>query len=46
MLFRSYVWIMARKPSIAEDEYQRLVRLIGAQGYDVSKIEKVPQRWN
>ena len=36
----------ARTPSIADDEYQRLVKLISAQGYDVSKIEKVPQRWN
>ena len=43
---RDYVWIMARAPAIPDDEYQRLVKLIGAQGYDVAKIEKVPQRWN
>jgi apolipoprotein D and lipocalin family protein len=43
---RDYVWIMARKPAIAEADYQRLVALVGEQGYDVSKLKRVPQRWN
>jgi apolipoprotein D and lipocalin family protein len=43
---RDYVWIMARTPAIPEQEYQSLVRLIGEQGYDTSKIIRVPQEWN
>ncbi len=43
---RDYVWIMARTPAIADADYQRLLKLAGDQGYDVSRIQKVPQRWN
>jgi len=42
---RDYVWIMARSPTIPEAEYQALVGLLRAQGYDVSLLRKVPQRW-
>jgi len=42
---RDYVWIMARTPSIPEADYQRLLNLVGAQGYDVTKVQKVPQKW-
>jgi apolipoprotein D and lipocalin family protein len=42
---RDYVWIMARTPSISESEYAELVDLIGAVGYDVSELRKVPQQW-
>jgi len=43
---RDYVWIMARTPQIADEDYQKLLDLIGEQGYDVSKVLKVPQRWS
>lgn len=43
---RDYVWIMAREPSIAAPDFERLVAFIGQQGYDVSKIRQVPQRWD
>jgi apolipoprotein D and lipocalin family protein len=42
---RDYVWIMARTPEIPEADYQRLLKLAGDQGYDVAKIQKVPQQW-
>jgi len=42
---RDYVWIMARTPEIPEADYQRLLKLAGDQGYDVSKIQMVPQHW-
>ena len=42
---RDYVWIMARTPTIPEDEYQGLLDMIAAQGYDLTQIQKVPQRW-
>jgi apolipoprotein D and lipocalin family protein len=42
---RDYVWIMARTPQIPEADYQRLLQFVAAQGYDLAKVEKVPQRW-
>ncbi len=42
---RDYVWIMARTPEIPESDYQRLVAELKAQGYDMAKLRKVPQRW-
>ncbi|HWA38435.1 MAG TPA: lipocalin family protein [Burkholderiales bacterium] len=43
---RDYAWIMARTPSIPEAQYRRLLGLLAEQGYDISKVQKVPQRWN
>lgn len=42
---RDYVWLMARTPQIAEDQYQDLARLIESWGYDVQTLRRVPQRW-
>lgn len=42
---RDYVWIMARTPKISDQEYQKLVGLIQAEGYDITRINKVPQSW-
>jgi apolipoprotein D and lipocalin family protein len=42
---RDYVWIMARSPQIPEADYQRIVAELAAQGYDVTKLRKVPQSW-
>ena len=42
---RDFVWIMARTPSIPDEDYQRLVDLIASVGYDTSQIQRVPQRW-
>jgi apolipoprotein D and lipocalin family protein len=36
---------MARKPEISEDEYEKLLGFVESLGYDVSKVERVPQRW-
>jgi apolipoprotein D and lipocalin family protein len=43
---RDYVWLMARTPQLSEADYQRFLRLIAEEGYDVTKVRKVPQRWN
>lgn len=43
---RDYVWIMARTPQIPESEYQRLVGIVEAEGYDISRLREVPQRWD
>jgi len=42
---RDHVWIMAREPSLPDADYERLLAFLAGQGYDVSKIQKVPQRW-
>lgn len=42
---RDYVWIMARTPSIPEADYQKIIAFLAEQGYDVTRIQKVPQRW-
>ena len=40
---RDYVWIMARTPSIPEADFERLKAFVGAQGYDVNLLQRVPQ---
>lgn len=42
---RDYVWLMARTPDIPEEEYQSMVSFLAEEGYDVTLIQKVPQRW-
>ncbi|MGI9238014.1 MAG: lipocalin family protein [Woeseiaceae bacterium] len=42
---RDFIWIMARTPEIAESEYGQMVELANSVGYDISKIERVPQKW-
>jgi len=39
---RDYVWIMAREPAIDAADYNRILQFIADQGYDISKIKKVP----
>lgn len=43
---RDYVWLMARTPQLSDDDYQRFLKVIADEGYDVSRVRKVPQRWN
>lgn len=43
---RDYLWIMTRNPRISDADYQRLAALAGSQGYDVTRIQKVPQKWD
>ncbi len=43
---RDYVWIMARTPRIPEADYRRILEFLERQGYDVTRIQKVPQRWS
>lgn len=42
---RDYVWIMARTPEIPDSDYQQILAFLKEQHYDVSKVQKVPQRW-
>ena len=42
---RDYVWIMARQPSLSENELTRLSRKVASMGYDIEKLRRVPQQW-
>ena len=42
---RDYVWIMARTPTIPEEDYAALVAELVRQGYDTALLQKVAQRW-
>ncbi len=42
---RDYVWIMARRPQVAEEDYLTLAAFVADQGYDATQLKRVPQRW-
>ena len=42
---RDFVWIMAREPEITDLEYQKMVDFVISIGYDVNKLQRVPQSW-
>ena len=37
---RDYVWIMARTPSISEQDYTKLVEVVGSLGYELDALQK------
>lgn len=42
---RDYVWLMARTPDLPESDYQRAMAAIERAGYDMSQVQRVPQKW-
>ena len=40
---RDYVWIMARTPTIAAADLDRLTAFVAAQGYDTGRLRRMPQ---
>lgn len=42
---RDYLWIMARQPELSEATLDRLIGIAADRGYDISRIQRVPQRW-
>jgi apolipoprotein D and lipocalin family protein len=42
---RDFVWIMARTPTISDDDYAKIIEFVTSIGYDPATIEKVPQQW-
>ena len=38
---RDYVWIMARRPSIPDEDYQRILAFLLEQGYQLDKLKKI-----
>jgi apolipoprotein D and lipocalin family protein len=43
---RDYVWVMARSPILPPDKYDALLARVRDLGYDMSKVQKVPQSGN
>ncbi|MGD2038742.1 MAG: lipocalin family protein [Desulfobacterales bacterium] len=41
---RDYVWIMAREPSIPNEDYDRILQFLTEQGYKLDKLRKIPHR--
>ena len=39
---RDYVWIMARSDSIPSSDYEKIIDFLQDQGYDISKLRRVP----
>jgi apolipoprotein D and lipocalin family protein len=42
---RKHVWFLSREPQVSEAEYRRMLKYAEGVGYDVVKIQRVPQRW-
>lgn len=42
---RDYVWIMSRQPVISDEQYTKLKSLVQELGYDITRLQKVPQQW-
>jgi apolipoprotein D and lipocalin family protein len=42
---RDNVWIMARSPQVSDADWQDLRARVAREGYDVEKLEFVPQQW-
>jgi apolipoprotein D and lipocalin family protein len=41
---RKYLWILSRTPQMDETTYNDLLKRAQAKGFDVSKLEKTPQK--
>jgi apolipoprotein D and lipocalin family protein len=41
---RDYLWFLARTPDISDDLFMKMQQLARDQGYDMSKLSKVPQK--
>lgn len=42
---RDYAWIMARRPDLDPQQLAQLEAELGRQGYDLSRLRRVPHRW-
>ena len=41
---RKYLWVLARKPQLDEGTYNEIVARASKKGFDISKLERVPQK--
>jgi len=43
---RNFAWVLSRTPTLPDATFDGILRRLAAQGYDPSRIAKVPQRVN
>lgn len=43
---RDFFWMMARTPTIPERDYNRLLKMLEEQGYDITQTRKYPHNWD
>lgn len=41
---RKYLWILSRTPQMDEAVYNELLKRVQDKGFDISKLEKIPQK--
>lgn len=41
---RDYVWVMSRNPVLSDDRFEYFKSIIAGLGYDVKKLQRVPQQ--
>jgi apolipoprotein D and lipocalin family protein len=41
---RDYLWFLARTPTVSDELYEKMLNLAREQGYDLSRLFKVPQK--
>jgi lipocalin len=41
---RKYIWILSRTPQMDEAVYNELLKRVQDKGFDISKLEKIPQK--
>jgi apolipoprotein D and lipocalin family protein len=41
---RKYLWILSRTPQMDEAVYNELLKRVQDKGFDISKLERIPQR--
>ncbi|MCB1569419.1 MAG: lipocalin family protein [Xanthomonadales bacterium] len=42
---RDYAWVMARTPTISDQDYQAALEKLKSLGYSLEGLRKVPQKW-
>ena len=41
---RDFLWILAREPQVSEDLITNLSKIATSRGFDVSRLERMPQK--
>lgn len=42
---RNNLWIMSRDPEMSDVEYRQMLEIAAGVGYDIERVQRVPQRW-
>ncbi|MGQ0621638.1 MAG: lipocalin family protein [Panacagrimonas sp.] len=42
---RDFLWLFSRAPQMSDEALARYTQIVGTWGYEVDRIERVPQQW-